>query len=116
MKDYISLSCAPCSEDCVQVGTENYKMRSTKEMEIYISQLKRDFPEAENNGCTFGIKWFDHDFGKYGEVYVFWDTDNEIASSYIDEIEELLPEYWDDKSKEELAEVYNISNKELCNE
>ena len=109
MKEYMSLGSSPCGEDCAQVGSPNYSTVALYEMEIYKKQLNRNFPEAESKGCRFKIKWNSHDFGTYGEVNVYWNTDNEVADEYVYEIEKNLPEYWDDESIKELDELKEVS-------
>lgn len=103
MKEYMELGPTPYEESCAQVGSSDYLERADKEMTAYINQLNRMFCEFNDNGVKFKQKWFGHDFGTYGEVCVFWDTDNEVADVYVYEIERSLPAYWDRQAKEELG-------------
>lgn len=103
MQEYIEIGPSPYEEDCAQVGNENYRKDASKEMVAYINQLNRTFIDAESKGITFKQKWFDHDFGAYGEVCMYWNTENEEADSYVYEIEKRLPESWDKLAMEELG-------------
>ena len=102
--EYIEIGATPYDEDCAQVGAENYRKDAEKEMDAYINQLNRVFTEAENWGIRFKQKWFNHDFGVYGEVCAYWNTDNEIADRFVYFVEENLPSNWDEEAKKELVE------------
>jgi hypothetical protein len=104
--EYMELGSTPYDEDCAQVGSVEYNKYARKEMEIYINQLDRMFPDAESKGIDFKIKWFNHDFGRYGEVCAYWNTDDEIADEYVYIIESDLPSNWDEQAKQELSELY----------
>ena len=104
MKDYFEIGPTPCSEDCAQVGSENFRLIASIEMEAYIDQLYRMFGEKiENSSISFGKKWFNHDFGSYGEVVVFYDDDDPNAH-LIYEIERELPEFWDKEASKQISE------------
>ena len=97
MKEYIELGPVPSEEKCAQVGDSNYSEQSIKECRAYKNQLKRRFPLAD-----FQIKLFEHDFGYYREVVVYYnDTDYDQEMRAI-EIEDNIPEYWDEEAKKEL--------------
>lgn len=100
--EYIELGPTPCEEDCAQLGTEDFRKRATKEMHAYVNQLYRQFADAYENGVTFKIKWFNHDFGTYGEVCAFWDMDDRKATEYVYSVEGKLPSNWDDEAIKEL--------------
>ena len=103
--EYMEIGSAPYEEDCAQVGTPNYYENARKEMNAYINQLNRMFNEFDNQQITFKQKWFNHDFGTYGEVCIYWDTDNAEADVYAYEIESTLPGFWDEEAKKELGIV-----------
>ena len=103
MRDYITLGPTPCAENCAQVGDENYRMKATLEMDIYMEQLKRMFPESSSHGVSFSKKWFNHDFGTYGEIVAVYDDSNEEASNHAINIENNLPKFWDEISLKELS-------------
>ena len=98
----IEVGATPYDEDCAQVGSADYSSKANKEMKAYINQLNRKFPDAENKGVNFKIKWFSHDFGSYGEVCIVWDTDNAIADEYAYIIDSGIPANWDKEARKEL--------------
>lgn len=101
--EYIEIGSTPYDESCAQVGVENYREDAKKEMNAYINQLNRLFIDAESRGVKFKQKWFDHDFGAYGEVCMYWNPENEIADEYVYVIEADLPGNWDEEARKELA-------------
>lgn len=104
--DYNTLGPVPCEEDCVQINHEDFKRIAKIEMEAYINQLWRAFPEAQEHDVWFGIKWFEHDFGQYGEVVAKYVNDNKAAFDYVyNVIDKSLPEHWDDEALEELEKA-----------
>lgn len=116
MKEYMVAGPTPYDEDCAQVGTVDYSEKANKEMKAYINQLNRLFPDAESKGIDFKIKWFHHDFGSYGEVCMFWNTDDEIADEYVYIIESDLPAIWDREALQELnIEPSKIESKDNGN-
>lgn len=101
--EYYELGPTPCAESCAQVGQPDFDKVAKIEMETYINQLERMFPEAQDMNIWFSVKWFPHDFGRYGEVVAKWSEENGTASRYVfDVIDKNLPEYWDNKAIEEL--------------
>lgn len=100
--EYIELGPTPCAESCAQVGSHNYRELASKEMRAYINQLYRQFGEASEKGVMFKIKWFNHDFGSYGEVCVCWVIEDNAATEYAYFIDSNIPEYWDEEAIKEL--------------
>lgn len=101
--EYMEIGPTPYDEDCAQVGFAGYRERADKELTAYINQLNRMFYDAEEKGIRFKTKWFQHDFGNYGEVCIYWNTDNEVADVYAYEIERSLPSNWDEEALKELG-------------
>jgi hypothetical protein len=99
----IEIGSTPYDEDCAQVGSVNYSSNANKEMKAYINQLNRMFPDAESKGVNFKVKWFNHDFGTYGEVCIVWNTDNAIADEYAYVVDADIPGSWDDEARKELG-------------
>ena len=94
MKDYISISCTPYAEDCVQVGEENYAKRAKEECRRFLELIRKKLgPEPE--GAQLRIKGFPHDFGTYYEVVCEYD-ESEEAFKYAFKCEEDAPQTWDD--------------------
>ena|SRR3990167_196083 len=94
MKDYMYLGSAPSDEDCVQVGSSNYKERAEEECKRYIDLIRKKLgPEPE--GALLRIKWDNHDFGRYAEVCVSYETQNEQAVDYAFRCEAEAPTCWE---------------------
>jgi len=102
MVEYMEIGPVPCNEPCAQVGQDNYRQEAKKEMQAYIYQLHRAFPDAYDNNIDFVMKWYQHDFGTYGEVCIQFFTDDENAVAMAYEIESHLPEDWDTEARKEL--------------
>lgn len=100
--DYMEIGPAPCEENCAQVGEPDFKAKATKEMNAYINQLYRQFPELENNNTYLKKKWYNHDFGTYGEVVVVYDENDNESYDLAIRIENNLPYEWDEQALEEL--------------
>ena len=98
MIDKFYLGPVPADEDCAQVGVADYRRLATKEMNAYIGQLQRMFPDYADHGL-FRIEWQNHDFGTYGDVVFVFDDEDEGAIDYAVNVENNTPEYWDDLAK-----------------
>jgi len=81
VRDYLSIGCSPADEECAQVGTENYWVRSGRECHAFLHQLTRIFGLAPA-GAYLSVKTFPHDFGEYREVVCYFDTDVEESQEY----------------------------------
>jgi len=103
MIDYISIGCSPYDEDCAQVGSAGFRERASIEMNVYIDQLHRMFPQIEDSDLTLAIKWFPHDFGSYGEVVVKYSDANPDDEALALFLENNAPDLWDDIAKERLG-------------
>ncbi len=108
MREYLELSPNPVDEKCVQTGEENYASRQRKECQIFIAQLRRQFGE-EPFGAYFKVKGNPHDFGTYYEVAIYYDDNEEAAAEYAYDVENNLPEKWDEQSLAEIKKcnLYN---------
>lgn len=95
MIDKFYLGPTPGGEDCAQVGDADYRMIATKEMNAYIGQLQRMFPDFADHGL-FRIAWQNHDFGTYGDVVFVFDDEEDGAVDYAINVENNVPEFWDD--------------------
>jgi hypothetical protein len=115
MRDYFEIGPTPSSEDCAQLGTENYRQVAKVEMDAYIDQLNRMFGEKiQGTQIFFSKKWFPHDFGTYGEVVINYD-DEDPNSHLVYEIERELPEKWDNEAIEYIVNECSkfLSNQEM---
>ena len=100
--DTIEIGSSPYSEDCAQVGSDNYSERARKELVAYKNQLVRMFGEPPEGARLF-IKSNPHDFGTYHELACKYNEDNEEAAHYAYKLEGEGPEFWDAEAKRELG-------------
>lgn len=103
-REYITLGATPAEEDCAQVGRDDYRKRSRWEMKAYIEQLKRMFPDMPES-CTLQSKGFQHDYGTYHEVCIFYDPEIEESVDYALTLEGSLPAEWDEEARVFLHEA-----------
>lgn len=112
--DYYTFGSTPCDENCAQVGRDNYHEQSRIECRAYINQLKRVIKELTSyeygsddftnkyESFTLRVKSFPHDFGNYHEVCAMFD--DEESCQLANDIDNSLPENWDEEALKELAE------------
>lgn len=96
--DYIYLGPAPANENCAQVGEPDYRIKAKKEMNTFIDQIYRQFPEIEETSIVIRAKFFPHDYGSYGDVVVIYDADDQESTILALKIESDVDTYWDDES------------------
>lgn len=101
MRDFISIGSSPVSEECAQVGSDDYDVKSRLECKVFASQLRRQFGD-EPGTANISIKSFSHDFGSYREVVCYYDEDDDIGRGYAYKLESEALEYWDELAKKEL--------------
>lgn len=107
-KCYIDLGSTPTGENCAQVGQDDYREQTRIEIKAYINQLSRLFTLPE--GAKFVSKSNPHDFGTYHEVNIEypsdWDDEEELDERIqkLYDIENDIPEFWDDEAKKSLKE------------
>lgn len=99
MIEKVELGSAPIGENCCQVGVSEHMELETKECWAFKHQLERMFPDV-----LFSFKTNYHDFGAYKEVVAVGTDDESIDRAW--EIQDLLPEKWDEEAIEELGEEY----------
>lgn len=102
MRDYLSIGPTPSGEECAQVGSDNYTERARKECKAFKEQLIRTFGEPPF-GAGFRIKSNPHDFGSYLDVEVYYEEEIEEAIAYAFNVENEVPEFWDDEAKKSLG-------------
>ena len=97
MRDYFELGCTPAEEDCVQVErTGTYMPAMKAELARYRELLRVLFPIPDDLDVYFAIKWEDHDFGRYGEVAIFFNDNDPRTIEFACFVEEHTPATWDD--------------------
>ena len=102
MKDYLSLSCSPTSEQCAQVGQEDYYIQGPKECRVWKEQLIRRFGPLPK-GLELRVVSCPHDFGTYHEVHAIFDMYDEELENIAVDMDNNLPKYWDDEAKVQLG-------------
>lgn len=101
--DQLELGPTPADEDCAQVGTSDYYELTKIEVKAYIHQLQRMFPNMPQ-GVYLRVQSNPHDFGTYHEVAVKYPEDNEEAGTFAFNMENNLPQNWDEEAKRELTQ------------
>lgn len=103
MRDYMELGSAPADEECVQVAEGvDYSGPMRAECKRYVALLDQVMPEPPGC-CYFGVKSFDHDFGRYYEVVIWFDEDDDDEAAYACAVENHLPMLWSDTRKREFT-------------
>ena len=104
--DYITLGSTPSDELCAQVGSDDYYELSRIECLVFKRMLERKFPifTSLQNDCYYKTKCFEHDFGTYREVCIFYAEDNDKALNFALKIEAKIPLRWDRQAKKDLTE------------
>jgi len=94
--NYLELGPSPIEEECVQLDpNKDYISDMKAECRRFKALLDRTFPNyAENHAC-FAVKRFEHDFGTYYEVVIFYDEDDEESEGFAYEVERNIPLRWD---------------------
>jgi hypothetical protein len=101
--DELSLGCTPTDEPCASVGKDDYYELSKIEARVFAKQLLREFPNKPE-GVSFKIKSNPHDFGTYYDLTIRFPENYDEAVDYAFNIENNLPERWDEISISELNE------------
>lgn len=103
MRDYVELGSSPAEEDCVQLGSDDYYLRSRVECAIWAAQLRRAFSNMPD-GIKLGIKGFNHDFGTYHEVVAYFDDSDEEASDFAWKMQDDAPAHWDEEALQDIKD------------
>lgn len=107
MREWLELGPVPSDEVCEQVGLSEYNPdKARKEVLVYQKQLETQFKDKLNL-VKFGVKLFQHDFGPYYEVVVYYNSEDQEAVDAAFEIESSLPEKWTQESLIELSKKDN---------
>lgn len=93
--DFLELGSSPPYESCAQVGQPGYADQAREECKQYIRAI-RTYLGPEPEGARLGIKWFDHEYGRYAEVVCYFDSDNQAAVDYAFACEAKGPCTWED--------------------
>ncbi len=97
---YEYVGSSPYDEDCVQVEPgEDYLPKMRRELSAYKHQLERIYPHFKGYIRT---KWERHDFGKYGELVIYFKKTAPGEPTWEDVVEN-LPANWDNEALTEIA-------------
>jgi hypothetical protein len=109
MRDYINIGPSPCEEECVQLGSDNYRSLAREECSKFIQAIRQKLGE-EPEGAELRTKSFPHDFGTYLEVVCWFDDEVPESFDYALACESDSPTTWADtkpfdwRGKKDLAE------------
>ena len=103
MKEILELTCTPTGEKCEQIGPKYNPEKARKECRAFKNQLERQSPPPGN--AYLKITSNNHDFGTYHEVAAVYNDESEEETDWAYGLESELPEFWDEKAKEELGLV-----------
>ena len=93
MTDFINIGSTPPDEECAQLGTDGYLKRAKEELHRYVNLIRSSCGQ-EPPGARLAVKWFQHEFGTYGEVVCHYEEGNEAALSYALHVESHGPADW----------------------
>lgn len=96
MRDFLVLGGSPIEEPCVQMSAENYYPKMYEECQRLKRLLELKFPKYSVHECQFGVKRFEHDFGPYCEVVIYFNDENDQSVSFAYDVESNLPMKWED--------------------
>lgn len=100
---FIDLSAVPVEEDCAMVGQEDYQKRGMRECRAFVGQLQRQFPIPEGARSKYVIRIHSHDLGRYLEVAIHVNPEDQVALDHAYTVEANIPTHWDDKARQELG-------------
>jgi hypothetical protein len=100
--EFIEIGPAPTCENCAQVGSDDYPVRSRRECAVFMRMLERMFPVPDGLNVRFKVKAFNHEFGVYREVVVEYDGSSREGLEFALRAEREGPESWDEVARFEL--------------
>lgn len=92
----MEIGSSPASEDCVQLGCEDYPVLARAECKRFIEFIRKH-RGIEPDGARLAIKGNPHDFGTYYEVVCYFDDELPESEAYAFACESELPENWNAK-------------------
>lgn len=106
MREYLTIGSCPHDEKCEQLGPTFNKDREILEIAAFCEQIMRHYPAPAFCHAEVRAKSFNHDFGRYREVCVIYNDNDEKAIDYafsIEGDEKGVLSTWDDKAREFLV-------------
>jgi len=63
------------SNGFAQVGSQDFYKKNRIEMRVLKEYLDKNYPIPEEfkDLCSYRVKWFNHDFGRYSEIVLVFD-------------------------------------------
>ena len=86
------------SNGFAQVGDPDYLKKADYEMCFLLTHLREKFPIPEpfKDLCSFSVKTFEHDFGYYSEIVLYFsDEIMKWSVSEDDDLQDLSYDFWD---------------------
>lgn len=104
--DEIEIGNVPYKEPGVSIDSENYPELSKKEVQEFKRQLIRRFGKRKD--AEFLIKKLKQKSGTYYTVVLVYKVNDEASSRFAFlEVEDNVPDFWDDTAKKNLDSVVN---------
>lgn len=97
-----AIGSSPCDEACAQVGDDGYELRARAECRMFVEAIEAALGHPPV-GAQLVIKSSAHDFGRYLEVVVRFDPENEAAVDYAYRVQDQAPTRWTDEQRARLA-------------
>lgn len=94
MQLYLFLGPVPWGEECAQLGSKDYASRAKRECTRFIQLLEKKYSDKPDT-IRFETREFEHNFGTYYSVVVWYDTDEVESVEYAIDCEDGYPEYWE---------------------
>ncbi len=86
------------SNGFAQVGDSDYHKKADYEMCFLLTHLREKFPIPEpfKDLCSFSVKTFEHDFGYYSEIVLYFSDDiTKWSLSKDEDVQDDYDEFWD---------------------
>jgi hypothetical protein len=104
--DKIEIGASPYDEDCVQIDSKtNYLPAMKAELNRFKTMLEAMFPVPEGVRAFFVINWNVYEFGRYGEVAVQYDSEDQKALEFALYVEEHTPSRWNQSPSTRFQEL-----------
>ena len=104
MFDCIEIGPTPVDEPCEQLGPSYNPEKAKEECRIFRRQLIRQFGSPPGN-AQLVVRGQDHDFGRYYEVSVKFNPNEQEEVDYAFKAESIMPEKWDNEARKEVERL-----------
>jgi hypothetical protein len=103
MQEVLYLCPTPTEEECAQLGAPGYAERAKNEIAAFIDQIERTF---KTDKVRLKMVREKHDFGMYYDLVVRYNDSDPESIEQAFEIENNLPEKWDETAIEFYHKIY----------